>query len=286
MGGARGAAGLSVVMPLAWLFGRPGPEGQGSRNRGPNGPGCPGDPERYVAGDIVDPTGRLPLGLMRHGRTDALRRESLDLGEDRVAVGGQRGADHARQPLVTGVTVTRVDKEVSNSAGSSCTTQFAHNANPVFQTQWVLFGGTSNWVEIGTADQCNDYDFMFWGWGQNGAWHLMGTAVNTPGGTATHVFEIFREDIGIAHYWRFKLDGVVKGTLDWNINGTYVEAGLESGDAGAVATQQNYTTLGWFRQSDQKWYLWGGNDGSGVGSAMCGHWAGGAEWHAAQGATC
>lgn len=187
---------------------------------------------------------------------------------------------------MTGVTVRRVDKEVTTSPGSSCTTRYAAAAHPIYQTQWVLFGGTSNWVELGTADQCNDFDFLFWGYGYNGVWNSIGTAVNTPGGSAEHVFEVFREDIGVAHRWRYKLDGVVKGTLDWNIDGTFVQAGLESYDGGAVASQQRYRQLGWFKESNQTWYLWAGNDADAVGPSMCGTWASGSEWRAAQDAAC
>lgn len=187
---------------------------------------------------------------------------------------------------VTGVSVLRVDKEVTISGGTSCTTRYALSARPVYQTQWVLFGGASNWVEIGTADQCSDFDFLFLVYGQNGVWHSIGTVLNTPVGSAEHVFEVFREDIGVAHRWRYKLDGVVKGTLEWNIDGTYVQAGLESYDASAVASQQNYRNLAWFKELDQTWYYWAGNDGSSVGSSMCGHWASAKEWHAGQGAAC
>ncbi len=186
---------------------------------------------------------------------------------------------------MNGLSVLRVDKEVTTSPGTSCTTPYAAGAHPTYQTQWVLFGGSSNWVEIGTADQCNDYDFLFWGYGANGAWHSVGVLVNTPGGAADHVFELVRVDNGISKEWRWKLDGSVKGTITWNIAGTYVEAGFESYDAGAVSTNQFYKALSWFDPTCC-WRSWAGRDGSTVGLNMCGHWASDQEWHAGENGVC
>lgn len=180
----------------------------------------------------------------------------------------------------TAVQVVRSDGSFSISSGSSCTTHFTTPV--VYQTQWVVMtSDAQNWVEIGTGHQCDGFRYWFWGTGQGGVWYPLGTADNV--GTNTHTFTIRRE---AGKDWVYRVDGVHKMTLVWQITGLFDSVGLESYDGHAVAGSHTYRQLS--RQINEgAWELWAGFDNKRVdGPEMCGGWNSASEWRAAENSSC
>ncbi|GAB2770469.1 hypothetical protein GCM10027020_24460 [Nocardioides salsibiostraticola] len=74
----------------------------------------------------------------------------------------------------TGLSVDRPDRGVTNQASTGCSSHYS--GNPLYQTQWVIVSSSvTNWLELGTAHQCNDNKrYRFWGYGSGGNWYPLG----------------------------------------------------------------------------------------------------------------
>lgn len=160
-----------------------------------------------------------------------------------------------------GVSVLRWDNTMANIPLDGCGGHF--QGHPMLQTQWVIIGGTGNWIEIGTGHQCDDaVRYWFWGYGYQGAW----TAIASQGisGAAPHTFRVSR---GSGTAWDYQIDVTTMGTVFWDVHGVRVDAGLESQTAtgqtlnnGQPGTQ-NYDALQ-YRNTGNSWTNWAGRDGT------------------------
>jgi hypothetical protein len=185
------------------------------------------------------------------------------------------GANH-----YTGLKVTRTDPYFQISAGQNC---FAPYTAPViYQSQWIIMTSDwANWVELGTADQCNGYQYLYWGYGTSSGWHSLGVAA-TPG-SGSHVFDVHRVS---GNTYRYYVDGTLKGSLSWTRIGWHEQVGTESYDQYATASKHTYGSMS--RAIDQgSWVLWAGFDDWSVDTPeMCGGWDTASQWRASENATC
>jgi hypothetical protein len=180
-----------------------------------------------------------------------------------------------------GIHVKRNDVNVSPPAGSNCTSYFGGGSNAVYQTQWALLTANAlNWEELGTADQCSGFDYMFWGYGLSGVWHPLGEAA-TPGGAGQHVFQILMSN---GTNWNYSVDGTIIGSDTWT-HAVEVSAGLES-YADMLISAQVYVELEYATAVGGGWHLWAGKDAQDVGPDMCGRWNTASDWRAAEHGTC
>jgi len=179
-----------------------------------------------------------------------------------------------------GLQVTRLDHNFSPpGSGSGCTTYFG--TNPVYQTEWAFMNTDgSNWEEFGTADQCMNFRYLFWGYALARVWHPLGEAAS-PGGLSLHDFTMTRSSSGV---WTFKLDGTTKGTDTWS-EAVEISTGLES-YVDMVISQERYFPLLAATVPNGTWHTWSGRDIRSVGPDMCGRWAGDDDWRAAEHSVC
>jgi hypothetical protein len=183
------------------------------------------------------------------------------------------------------LSVTRYDNNFSPPAGSNCTTYYGGGSNPIYQTQWIFITSTaSHWIELGTADQCSGFDYLFWGYGVAGNWYPVGQAT-TPGGSSPHTFRI-ESDAG--HVWRWYVDDVSKGSFYWNQKGVELSVGLETYETLTVAPAHTYGGMRYKSVAGSStWYYFAGRDDELTSrSYMCGHWASDSAWTAAENSTC
>ena len=190
------------------------------------------------------------------------------------------GRDNSEGAHYTAVQLERADPELGGyRSGTGCSTYYSGDPGPIYHCMWIVTA-QGNWLEIGTADQCNDFDYMYWGYGYGGDWYPQGQAT-TPG-SGDHLFTIKRdEDLR----WRWKLDGTVLSGLTWNVIGSRVDAGLESYDGNPVLSPYEYKNLE-YKADDGDWTRWRGRDASSVGSDMCGSWIYDARWEAGENTSC
>lgn len=190
----------------------------------------------------------------------------------------------------TGLSTWREEGSFSlPTGGNNCTSPYS--PYPVYQTMWLLFNGT-NWLELGTGHQRgpNGYcRYRFWGYGANGVWHSVGTQI-LGSGTAPGT----RTILGIrppsscsatSRCWEYRVGGAVLDRIKWTWTGAYVEAGLESWNAGAIAYSHSYESL-LYKSNDGPWTSWSGFDFQYVGVSMCGHWDGANWWQASENSPC
>jgi hypothetical protein len=177
-----------------------------------------------------------------------------------------------------GVAVTRWDNTMRGIPNDGCTISRPFDGHPMYQTQWVIVGD-DDWIELGTGHQCNDtFRYWFWGYGFNGGWFPRGTR-GIPG-TQKHTFRTWRDG---ATAWRYEIDVTRMATLEWNVQGVRVEAGLESyAQNGTTENQgqpgtQNYESLQ-HRSALGNWLSWAGRDGQVENAPLCGSWLNDITW--------
>ena len=173
-------------------------------------------------------------------------------------------------------------QHVVGQPADGCSSPFT--GTPVYQTQWVnITADGLNWREIGTGHQCNDtYRYWYWGYGSNGTWHWIGYQTGISNGQ-WHTFKIDRVFDDTFERYKFRIDGVIKGTLNSNATGEEVLAGLESYAVNATVAGHNYTTLQ-YQKLDGAFLNWAGKDKSVVNAPLCGSWVAAVSWRAGEGA--
>lgn len=156
---------------------------------------------------------------------------------------------------LTGVLSIHADLSITVSPGVACTVPYDDRANPVFLTQWVTMSQTSNQIEIGTGHQCDGVVYQFWGYRVNGTWEPIDFEYISPTGNGRY-FEIFRLSQGGHAYWHYRIQGLEKAVLWWDVAGYFVDAGLETSDVSAVVPNH------WFSELQKTsyegpWTYWG-----------------------------
>lgn len=202
------------------------------------------------------------------------------------------GYESSSGPSYTGLSTFRDDGEFLMSPGANCTTPYVIPV--IFQTQWIIVIDQSYrfFIELGTGHQNgpNGYcRFRYWGYGDANGWHSLGTQLIGPG-----ILPGTRTILGIAppsscsatsRCWEYRVGGVVLTRIKWTVQGTVVQAGLESVDSQATVYSHVYDTLQ-YKRNDGGWTAWAGRDAQLVNAPMCGLWTSSDDWRAGENTTC
>lgn len=227
--------------------------------------------------------------MTTHGRTRALLLRTLGASSlltlaaagSAIAFHGYSHAwDNSEGSHYTMGRTIRTDESFSIPGTSNCTTYYT--GSPVYQTMWLKV--SSDFLELGTADQCHNFEYLYWGYSYNGTWHSLGTdwSPNTYSG-GLHEFVIRRVDGNI---WHYKLDDITVDTLTWSAVGTGVDVGMESYSSAVTAPVHQYTQLA-YRVDDGVITAFSGHDGHQVNDPpLCFDWLAPAKFAAAENATC
>jgi hypothetical protein len=186
-------------------------------------------------------------------------------------------------PVYTGVRVHRLNRTVFLQASDGCSDHFSGSV--VYQSQWLdVTTDKFNWLELGTAHQCNDTNrYYYWGLGYGGGWFALGTQGGVVNETS-HYFAILRSG-GAYHFY---IDGVDKGTEAFPV-GVWIKSGLESWTSGAVVGTYPHETLQRAINNSNTWVDWAGFDGTeivGGGVYVCGAWNSATSWRVAENQPC
>lgn len=182
---------------------------------------------------------------------------------------------------------TRWDNTMAGIPNNGCVNPIS--GSPMYQSMWIRTGGPG-WLELGTGHQCQDsFRYWYWGWGNSsGTWALLGWQ-NVPG-TQKHEFRI--ERLTNLTTWRFFVDATqLSGAVQWNINGTRAEAGLETYTAtgqtlnNGVPGTQNYEVLK-VKNTSNNWAFWSGQDSQLAYGTLCGNWVSATTWRTGANVTC
>ena len=184
----------------------------------------------------------------------------------------------------TGFQVTRITQAVTGQPQTGCSSPYS--GDPVYQTSWLLItSDAQNWDEMGVAHQCNDtYRYYFWGYGENGAWHSLGTLSGALNGT-NHTYQVSRSFTGTNYYDFWTLDGQNKASLLSLQRGAYVQAGLESYSSNATVSGYTNNTLK-YQKNEGSFVNWAGRDANIVNPSMCGSWASDTSWNSGEHVSC
>jgi len=170
-----------------------------------------------------------------------------------VAFHGYSVFDIHLSRVVSSLSVTRPDKAIHVAGSTGCKVKF-HGA-PAYQTEWIG-NEAGDWLELGTAHQCQNFQYWYAGYGSNGTWFPQWTKVTTT--HASHRFWIHGTTTASSKKFTFSIGAKRYATITDNLSSAFGQAGLESYSSATKVPAYSMTLLKYASGFNNTWHAWSG----------------------------